>query len=129
MHRKWVSISLIVGVLVASAAMVYAGEIESGVWRQTSSTAADCPDCTVTVLHLTPHIIQLDASNGWIGFAHYEEEKDEYQGFLELRATSKRHPENWVRRVFSIKLTRDQMTMTLDAKSSDVGFVATYRKQ
>ena len=129
MHRKRVSILLVAGFLIVSVAMLYAGEIESGVWKQTSSTAADCPDCTITVSQLTPHIIQLDANNGWIGFAYYVTEKDEYQGFLELEIFSKKTPKNWIRRIFSIRLIREHLTLTLDAKSPDVSFSATYRKQ
>lgn len=117
----------IISVFLTSPSVLYAGRIDTGTWKQTSSTAGDCPDCRITVTQHTPHIIKLEANNGWLGFAYYIPANDEYKGFMELKKGAKHRKENWKNIVFSIRLVRERMTLNLDAESEPVDFSATYR--
>ena len=106
-----------------------AAETGPGVWKQTSSTAGDCADCTIMVEKMTSHIVHLEASNGWVGFAYYDADKDAYRGFFELTKMAAGTPANWVNRVFMIELVMERMTLNIEGESGDITFSATYRKK
>lgn len=126
--RSTFLVCVILILLTGTVLSMQAEQIEPGVWKQTSSTAGDCPDCTVTITQLSPHIIGLDANNGWIGFAYYISGKDEYTGFLELKNIEQAHLKNWKDKVFIMRLMLDKMTLNLEGETEDISFTATYRK-
>ncbi len=117
----------VAGLAIATSA--YAAEVEEGLWKQTSTTAGDCADCMVTITKLTPHIVRLEANNGWIGIAYYDREKDEYRGFLELTKMHSGTPEDWINKVFMIRLIMERMTLNLEGEAENISFSVTYRKQ
>jgi len=107
---------------------VMAEMIEPGDWFQTSSTAGDVPDIVMSIVEVTPHIIQLDSNNGWVGFAYYNEMEDEYIGFFELLKDSNGEKRGWTNQVFRIRLVQDRKTLVLEGiNPSDERFAATFR--
>ena len=104
--------------------------IEPGDWFQTSSTAGDAPDIVMSVIQVTPHIIQLDSNNGWVGYAWYSEEEDEYDGFFELLKDTGKRMEGWTNKVFKIRMVKDHMTVVLQGvNEKDEHFTATFRQR
>ena len=102
--------------------------IEPGDWFQTSSTAGDAPDIVMSIIQVTPHIIQLDSNNGWVGFAWYSEAEDEYTGFFELIKDTGMRMEGWTNKVFRIKMMLDHKTVVLQGVNEmDEHFTATFR--
>ncbi|MBB6482058.1 hypothetical protein [Spirochaeta isovalerica] len=102
--------------------------IEPGDWFQTSSTAGDAPDVVMSIVEVTPHIIQLDSNNGWVGFAYYNETEDEYSGFFELLKDTGEQKKGWTNQVFRIRMVQDHKTLVLEGKNpSDERFTATFR--
>lgn len=121
-----VLLSLILSTLFVS--VIQAGEIEPGDWFQTSSTAGDAPDIVMSIVDVTPHIIQLDSNNGWVGFAWYSEEEDEYTGFFELLKDTGPKMEGWTNKVFRIRMVQDNRTLVLEGvNQKDEHFTATFR--
>lgn len=107
---------------------VSAEMIDSGDWYQTSSTAGDAPDVIMSVVEITPHIIQLDSNNGWVGFAYYNDVEDEYSGFFELLKDTGSQKEGWTNQVFRIRMVLDHKTLVLDGiNSEEEHFRATFR--
>lgn len=105
-----------------------ADTIEPGDWFQTSSTAGDAPDIVMSVIEVTPHIIQLDSNNGWVGFAWYNEQEDEYTGFFELLKDTGSKMEGWTNQVFRIRMVKDSRTVLLEGvNQSGERFTATFR--
>ncbi len=126
MKIKNVLLSLILATLFVS--FIQAGEIEPGDWFQTSSTAGDAPDIVMSIVEVTPHIIQLDSNNGWVGFAWYSEIEDEYTGFFELLKDTGMRMEGWTNRVFRIRMIKDNRTVLLEGvNEKDEHFTATFR--
>ena len=83
----------------------------------------------VTVTQPAPHIIELEANNGWIGFAYYLADKDEYHGFFELQTIPNvSFEEHWADKVFIIKLIFERFTLNLEAEAEGISFSSTYRK-
>ncbi|MDC7234719.1 MAG: hypothetical protein PQJ58_15915 [Spirochaetales bacterium] len=103
----------------------WAGEIPSGTWMQTASTAGDA-DVSITVMEVTDRIIAVEGSNGWKGFAWYDEARDRYKGFFELVPNSANPMAKWRNRVFQMELKYDGLTLTLEGMSDDIVFAATY---
>jgi hypothetical protein len=111
-----------------SAGALYAEKVEAGDWFQTSSTAGDAPDIIMSVIQVTPHIIQLDSNNGWVGYAWYSDKEDEYTGFFELLKDTGMKKEGWTNKVFRIRLVRDMNTITLEGiNEMEETFSATFR--
>ena len=121
-------IFLAVCLLALLSTVAYADMIKPGLWKQTGTTAGDCLECTVSITQLTPHIVQLEANNGWYAYAYYVEEEDAYHGFLELKKFEKGTMQNWLNKVFSIRLVQDQITLNLQAEFEDIQFHVTYRR-
>jgi len=97
-------------------------------WFQTSSTAGDAPDIVMSIIQVTPHIVQLDSNNGWVGFAWYSEADDEYSGFFELLKDTGMKMEGWTNKVFRIRMVKDNRTIVLEgANENDEHFTATFR--
>ena len=126
---KYVRVLFCLSVLSWAVCGLSAAEIDPGVWKQTSSTAGDCADCTIAVERVTSHIMHLEASNGWVGFAYYDADNDAYHGFFELTKMTDGTPANWVDRVFMIELVMERMTLNIVGESGDITFSATYRKK
>ena len=124
---RFLRIILTAGLLAVLGTAAYSDMIEAGLWKQTGTTAGDCLECTVTVTQLTPHIIRLEANNGWYAFAYYDEKEDVYHGFLELMKFEKGTMQNWLNKVFSIRLVKDQITLNLQAEFENIRFKVTYR--
>jgi len=103
-----------------------AEQIPSGVWLQTSSTSGDCPNCEIKITRTTPHIIQISANNGWIGYAYYTQQDDKYRGAFEWEAGKGGAQENVV---FLVDMVYEGKTLSLNAKSNPLSFSATYRKK
>ena len=114
-------------ILTVNASGVYAGKITPGIWGQTSSTAGECLDCTITITEETPHMIKILANNGWVGYAHYVPAKDEYHGFLELEKGAAPPGANWKNTVFSMKLFLDLVTVNIEGWTNKIRFKSTYR--
>ena len=127
--RKSAHFLICIVLVVAVAGTAYAADIESGIWLQTSSTAGDCADCSIEVTLLTPHVIGIDASNGWMGFAYYVSDQDEYRGFMELKPFSEGSPDDWLNKVFTIRLVLEKMTLNLEGSTTGIEFAATFRKE
>jgi len=86
MFKKAIIVLTVLSCLMLSID-AFAAKIESGVWRQTSSNAGDCPNCIITVKQVYDDIIQIeaaresDATIKWVGFYVYHKDTDEYKGF------------------------------------------------
>lgn len=104
---------------------VSADQVPSGVWKQTSSTAGDCPNCEIRIMHATPHIIQIKSNNGWIGYAYYTQQDDKYRGAFQWEEGKGGAYENVV---FLIEMIYEGRTLTLNARSNPLSFSSTYRK-
>lgn len=115
-------------ILVVWASALTAGEISSGTWMQTASTAGEA-ECSLQIRTVTDSIISIDASNGWKGFAYYDENGDRYAGFFELLPNSRNPNAQWRNRVFTIDMSFDGLTLTLNGESGDLKFAATYWKE
>lgn len=112
----------------ASGSFLSAEKIEPGDWFQTSSSAGDAPDIVMSIIQVTPHIIQLDSNNGWVGYAWYNEDEDEYSGFFELLKDTGMRKEGWTNKVFRIMMVHDRKTIILDGvNGDDEHFSATFR--
>ncbi len=104
--------------------------IERGDWFQTSSTAGDSSEIVMSIIQITPHIIQLDSNNGWVGYAWYSETEDEYTGFFELLKDTGYRKDGWTNQVFRIRLIKEGKTITLEGRNeTDESFTATFRMQ
>lgn len=101
-----------------------AGQVPSGTWLQTSSTAGDCADCEITVTRTTPQIIHFASNNGWEGYAHYSTKDDAYKGAIQFEAGN-----GYDGVVFLVVARYEGKTLSFDAKSSALDFAATYRKK
>lgn len=101
-----------------------AGQVPSGTWQQTSSTAGDCADCQITVTKATPQIIQFASNNGWKGFAYYSAKDDAYKGAFQFDAG-----QGYDNVVFLAEARYEGKTLSFDAKSAPLSFTATYRKK
>jgi len=99
--------------------------IEEGWWMQTASTAGEGVNVAMEVTAMTPHIISLKSNNGWVGYAWYSEETQQYTGFFELIKPSM-DPNDWTGEVFQIVLTYDGLTLTMRAHSTYREFHATF---
>lgn len=108
--------------------LMQAENIEPGDWFQTSSTAGDAPDIVMSIIQVTPHIIQLDSNNGWVGYAWYSEKEDEYNGFFELLKDTGKKMEGWTNKVFRIRMMKDNKTVVLEGVNErEEHFTATFR--
>ncbi|MBF0351430.1 MAG: hypothetical protein HQM11_10390 [SAR324 cluster bacterium] len=115
--------------LSAGTSAAWAGRIDSGLWKQTSSTAGECLECQLTITEETPHTLKMVANNGWIGYVYYVPVKDEYHGFFELqKGASLPGASNWKNKVFTLKAYHDLVTLTIEAQSEKIRFKATFRK-
>jgi len=113
---------------IVFVSFVSADIIEPGDWFQTSSTAGDAPDIVMSIIQVTPHIIQLDSNNGWVGYAWYSEKEDEYSGFFELLKDTGDRTEGWTNTVFTIRLVKDHKTVLLEGLNErEEYFSATFR--
>ena len=113
------------GLLVASTNAL-AEQIPEGTWRQTSSTAGDCPNCTIKIKKVAPHIIEIGSNNGWIGYAYYIQGKDIYKGASEWKSGQGGAYENTI---FINELIYEGRTLTMKGHSNKLDAVSTYRKQ
>ena len=120
--------TLFILVLTICASVITAEEISPGSWMQTASTAGEA-NCSIEVKAVTDSIIAVEASNGWMGFAYYEEDSGMYSGFFELLPNSNNPNAKWRNRVFMMNLKYDGLTLTLNGKSGDLSFSATYWKE
>ncbi|MGP1680954.1 MAG: hypothetical protein ACTS8S_01330 [Giesbergeria sp.] len=103
-----------------------AEQVPAGVWQQTSSTAGDCSNCEIKITLVSPHIIQISANNGWIGYAYYIRRDDKYTGAFQWQAGNGGAYENVV---FVVEMTYEGKTLSFDAKSNPLSFSATFRKK
>lgn len=103
-----------------------AEQISPGIWVQTSSDAGPCTDCELNITAPTPHIIQIMANNGWIGYAYYNQQDDKYRGAFEWKAGQGAPYTNLV---FLLELTSDGKTISMNAKSSKLNIIATFKKK
>ncbi len=102
--------------------------VEPGDWFQTSSTAGDSSGIVMSVIQVTPHIIQLDSNNGWVGYAWYSDAEDEYSGFFELLKDTGERKDGWTNQIFRIRIVKDNKTVTLEGENEiDEHFMATFR--
>lgn len=118
-------------ILFASAFAGWAEEIPEGTYRQTSVNPADwgeCPQCTITVIRETPHIIRIHANNGWVGFAVYDTQKDRYKGTWEWKLGKGGSYESIV---FYSDIFYDGNVVTMDVvyRESPKKHTITYRKK
>jgi hypothetical protein len=114
-----------------TAPLAVARQVHEGTYSQTwvSPLAGQCTDCEVRIRRVTPHIIELTASNGWSGFAYYEPQEDRYRGNFEWFVEQRKGRVNpYARVLFSLDLKFDGETLTMNASSKPLKFVATYRK-
>jgi hypothetical protein len=119
--------TLLATVLLLAAPGTLARQISAGVYSQTwvSPVAGQCSKCEVRIRKITPHIVELTASNGWSGFAYYMPLEDRYQGTFEWWR-SKRNP--YARVLFTIELEFDGENLKMSANSEPLEFVALYKK-
>ena len=110
--------------LALAAFNVTAGQVPSGNWQQTSSTAGDCADCEITVTRTTPQIIQFVSNNGWQGYAYYSAKDDAYKGAFQFDAG-----QGYDNVVFLVEARYEGKTLSFDAKSVPLSYTATYRKR
>ena len=103
-----------------------AEQIPPGAWLQTSSTAGDCPNCEIEITRVTPHILQMTANNGWIGYAYYTQQDDKYRGAFQWEAGKGGAYENVV---FLVEMTYEGKTLSFNAKSNPLNFSSTLRKK
>jgi hypothetical protein len=115
-------------ILILCTAALTAGEISSGTWMQTASTAGEA-DVSLDIMPITDRIIAVDASNGWKGFAYYDADTDMYSGFFELLPNRNNPNAKWRNRIFMINMKYDGLTLTLNGTSGDLSFSATYWKE
>jgi len=118
--------SLFFGVMIIFTTNAFAERIPEGAWNATSSTAGDCPNCTINVKKSTPNIITITANNGWVGYAYYIQSKDMYKGAMEWKAGQGGAYEN---HIFFIELTYEGKTLTQRAHGTKLDFSTTYRKK
>lgn len=119
---------IVVLLLIGPVLSVSAEKIEPGDWFQTSSTAGDAPDIVMSIVQITPHIIQLDSNNGWVGFAWYNDKEDEYNGFFELLKDTGNKKSGWTNQVFRIRMVQDKNTLVLQGENqAEEQFTATFR--
>ena len=111
--------------LILSVTFAFAGQVSEGMWKQTSSTGGDCPNCKISISKVSPHIIQITSNNDLVGYAYYNQSKDNYKGAMEWKAGKGGTYKNVV---FLITITYDRKTLTINAKSNSGNFTATYRK-
>ena len=121
---KATSLSILLGMVLFSSSAISA-QLTEGIWKQTSSSHGDCPNCTIEIERPTHHIINIKANNGWVGYAYYNQSTDSYKGAFQWKKGTVEAYENVV---FLIDLTYEKNTLTMDAKSNKLNFSATYRK-
>lgn len=114
---------LIASILASVSFNGAAAEIPAGTWQQSSSTAGDCADCTITVTKATPQIIQFTSNNGWKGYAYYASKEDTYKGAFQWEGADYRNT------VFLVQLTYEGKTLSLKTESPALSFSSTYRKK
>lgn len=120
-------IVLLVSLILCSFSLAVAAPVTPGEWVQTASTAGEGDNVAMEVKMETPHIISLHSNNGWVGYAWYNSEMDCYTGFFELLlADDSDSKENWSNEVFQLTLKYDNLTLTMDAKSPEREFKATF---
>ena len=119
------ALMLITAMLVAPMAL--ARQLSEGTYSQlsVSPVSEQCPDCEVRIRRITPHIIELTANNGWTGFAYYMPGQDRYRGTFEW-FVEEGNP--YAQVLFSIELKFDGQTLTMNASSEPLKFVAIYKK-
>lgn len=122
-----IKVSIIVVLLLIGMLPLFSSPIPEGTWRQTSSTAGDCASCAIDITYKAPHLIEIIANNGWVGYAYYDKSKNIYQGFLELTKKPAMKIKDWRGMVMKITLTYEGNTVTIDAYKTDSIFMATYR--
>lgn len=107
---------------------IFAAQIPDGIYGQTSvsSGAGDCAACEIKITRIAPHIIQIGANNGWVGYAYYTQQDDKYRGVSESLSGKGGAYENVV---FLIEFTYEGQTITMNSKSNPSTFTATYRKK
>jgi len=123
--RKLIAMFLI---LFAGAVMLQAAVINEGKYYQTSSTAGACDGCYLEITSLTPNILELKNSLGWIGYIYYDQQKDAYSGFFELNLKEALSDDDWTNEVFLMTVKNSGGIITIDAVSTDHMFISTYRK-
>jgi len=101
-----------------------AGTSIIGKWKQVKSSAGNCSDCKITIKKITDHIIRINSSNGWTGFAS-EIENGAYEGFFEINAGRKGE---WQNKVFMIQLHLDKDRLHLRADADTIYFEVDYIK-
>jgi len=118
---------LLMTLLVLVAPCTLARPVIEGVYGQTwaSPEVGQCAACEVRIKKITPHIVELTSNNGWSGFAYYIPREDRYQGTFEWWA-GEGGPYDRV--LFVINLKFDGQTLTMNATSEALTFVATYRR-
>jgi len=101
--------------------------IIEGVYGQTwaSPVVGQCSHCEVRIRKITPHIVELSASNGWSGFAYYRPAEDRYHGSFEWWAGE---GGDYDRVLFTIHLKFDGSTLVMDANSDRLTFAARYKR-
>lgn len=107
----------------------FAEPAQEGVYQQKISSydSGECSKCTVYIKKLTPHIIELTANNGWVGYAVYSSSSDEYKGFFEWRAgTNTAYLEGVLHK---ITLSFDRGTLTMDGERPERVFRAVYERR
>lgn len=128
---RWASIAAmaILGAATAlclDASNVAAGPVPPGVYAQVGVNAGpgDCPTCTITITHLTPHMIGIVANNNWLGYAVYTS-GDKYVGSWEWKRGQGGSYEG---QVFSAEFTYDdKKLLVMTAKSAKGTVEAFYR--
>lgn len=103
-----------------------ASQVPTGVWGQTSSTTGDCSNCEIKITKPTPHIIQINSNNEWVGYAYYNQSSDSYKGAFEWKAGKGGAYNN---HIFLINLVYEGKTLTMKANGSKLKFSTTYRQK
>jgi hypothetical protein len=117
--------AVILGLVVSTSSLATAAPISVGVYKQTSSTAGDCPNCEIEIKKAVTNTIEIVANNGWRGFAYYDKTKDQYQGFYEWTDPK------YAGVVYTATFVYEGQTLRMDATHLDSkhNLTATYRKK
>lgn len=119
---------LIVSIMCVFSSISIAEQASEGVYGQTSASphVGDCSTCEIKISKLTPHVVQIDANNGWVGFAYYSQQDEKYRGAFEWKSGK---GGAYDKVLFLIDLIYEGQTLTMNARSNSLNFSTTYRKK
>lgn len=115
-----VILSLISAIAISTSGS-WASKIPNGSYKQVSISPSDwgeCPKCLIKISNETPHIIKIVSNNDWVGYATYDDKKDEYHGVWEWK---KGHGGYYAGEIFESVIKFDGNNLVYKVKSNKTG--------